>query len=219
MADEYVWRGAAMVKVGFIVEGFTEKVIIESDIFNDWAKTHGLEVCGDVINAKGGGNLLPQNIVPMVNQLQQSNPDHIVILTDLEEEPSEDAVRQRIGTAHTNLIFIAVKAIEAWFLADSAALKKWLAVEQIFEEKPEQTTGLPWIRLKEVAASFKKQGPGSSKPGFAMRMVKHYGFSIEKAAQHPACPSAKRFHDGLIALGQIVAANLPQPLIASENAE
>ena len=208
-----------MVRVGFIVEGDTERIIIESAIFKQWAKTQGLEVCTPVIDAKGGGNLLPQNIVPMVNQLQQSNPNHIVILTDLEEEPSEATVRQRIGTAHTSLIFIAVKAIEAWFLADSAALKKWLEVEQIFEEKPEQTIGLPWIRLKEVAVSFKKQGPGSSKPGFAKRMVNHYGFSIEKAAQHPACPSAKRFHDGLIALGQIVAANLPQPIIASGNDE
>jgi hypothetical protein len=209
MADEPVWRGAAMVRIGFIVEGDTEKIIIESAVFKEWARAQGLDVCTPVIDAKGGGNLLPQNIVPMVNQLRQNNPDHIVILTDLEEEPSEATVRQRIGTSHTSLIFIAVKAIEAWFLADSVALKKWLDVEQIFEEKPEQTIGLPWIRLKEVALSFKKQGPGSSKPGFAKRMVERYGFSIANAAQHPACPSAKRFHDGLIGLGQIAVANLP----------
>lgn len=196
-----------MVKVGFIVEGDTEKIIIESATFKHWAMSQGLEVCTPVINATGGGNLLPHNIGPMVKQLQQNNSNHIVILTDLEEKPSEDIVRERIGTTHTDLVFIAVKAIEAWFLADSAALKEWLKVDQIIEEKPEQTTGLPWIRLKEIAKSLEKRGPGSSKPGFAKLMVNEYGFSIEKAAQHPACPSAKRFHDGLINLGRSPVVN------------
>jgi hypothetical protein len=40
----------------------------------------------------------------------------------LEDAPNGEVVRNRIGTEHTSLIFIAVKAIEAWFLADSAAL-------------------------------------------------------------------------------------------------
>ena len=202
MVDEFVWRGAALVKIGFIVEGDTEKIIIDSDMFRNWAETQGIEICGPVLDAKGGGNLLPQNILPMVNTLQQYTPDHIVILTDLEEAASENSVRDRIGTEHTELVFIAVKAIEAWFLADSDALKKWLGVA-CSEDYPEQTAGLPWSRLKEVAALLKKQGPGSSKPVFSKRMVGKYGFSIVNAARHPACPSAKRFHDGLVGLGQL----------------
>jgi hypothetical protein len=208
MAIEYVWRGAALVKIGFIVEGDTERIIIDSGMFKSWTKTQGIEICGPVLNAKGGGNLLPKNILPMINTLQQFTPNYIVILTDLEDAPNEALVRKRIGTEHTELIFIAVKAIEAWFLADTDALKKWLRTE-VYEDYPEQTPGLPWDRLKEIANSQQgQQGPGLSKPGFAKRMVKHYGFSIEKAANHSACPSAKQFHDGLIKLAQITPTKL-----------
>ncbi len=51
-----------MVKVGFIVEGDTEKVIVESPAFSAWLTANGITLCHPVIDAKGGGNLLPQNI-------------------------------------------------------------------------------------------------------------------------------------------------------------
>ena len=105
-----------MVKVGFIVEGDSEKVLIESAGFKKWAGSQGLEICSPVINAKGGGNLLPHHIKPMLAQIERSQPDHIVILTDLEDAADVETVKARITTEHTNLIFIAVKALEAWFL-------------------------------------------------------------------------------------------------------
>ncbi len=73
------------MRVSFIVEGDTEKIIIESAAFMAWAKASGIEICAPVINAKGGGNLLPQNMAQIVMQAKRANPDHIVILTDLEE--------------------------------------------------------------------------------------------------------------------------------------
>lgn len=90
-----------MVRVGFIVEGDTEKIVVESSAFQSWAKSQGIEICSPVIDAKGGGNLLPQNIVPMVMQLKRSSPDHIVILTDLENASSVAVVKERIGTEHS----------------------------------------------------------------------------------------------------------------------
>jgi Domain of unknown function (DUF4276) len=189
-----------MVKVGFIVEGDTEKIIVESLAFQNWAKSQGIDICSPVIDAKGGGNLLPQNIVPMVVQLKRSSPDHIVILTDLENEPSVAVVKERIGTEHTNLIFVAVKAIEAWFLADSNALQTWLELPDVQENLPEDTVGMPWDRLKELAKEKERRGPGSNKPGFAKKMCKHYGFTVARAAEHPACPSAKLFHDEFVKL-------------------
>ncbi|WP_084187437.1 DUF4276 family protein [Andreprevotia chitinilytica] len=189
-----------MVKVGFIVEGDTEKIIVESPAFVAWLQSQQIELCSPVVDAKGGGNLLPQNIDPMVNRLREAQAEHIVILTDLEDAISPDVVRSRIGTEHADLIFIAVKAIEAWFLADSQALRKWLGLDDVAEDRPEETVGMPWDRLKELAKEKAKQGPGSNKPGFAKKMVKHYGFTVANAAQHPHCPSAKEFHDGLQAL-------------------
>lgn len=186
-----------MVTVGFIVEGDTEKVLIESDNFKNWLKQQNITIYGNVLDAKGGGNLLPKNIIPLVNQLK--NADYIVILTDLEKDPNKQAVIDRIGTQHTQLIFIAVRAVEAWFLADSEALKNWLSVE-VTEIYPEKTINMPWDRLKELANQCQQRGTGSSKPAFAKRMTKHWGFSLKRAAFHPNCPSAKEFYDGLLKL-------------------
>lgn len=188
-----------MVRVGFIVEGDTEKIVIDSAAFKAWALDWGIEVCTPVIDAKGCGNLLPQNLGPLVHQLRAHQPDHIVILTDRDDAPDSATVRARIGTAHTNLIFVAVKALEAWFLADSHAMRHWLG-EPVDEPYPEATPGMPWDRLREIAVQRGKRGPGSSKSSFAKRMVRYYGFTLEQAAAHPRCPSAREFRDGLLGL-------------------
>jgi hypothetical protein len=181
------------------VEGDTEKILIESDSFKAWAIQQGITICHPVLDAKGGGNLLPENIEPLIRLLKSKNPDHIVILTDLEHEANQQAVKDRIGTQYTDLIFIAVKAIEAWFLADSTALSRWLNTE-FSEIYPEKTEEKPWERLRELANELRQRGTGDSKPRFAQRMTRNYGFELAKAANHPHCPSAKEFHDGLIEL-------------------
>lgn len=191
-----------MVKVGFIVEGDSEKVLIESAGFRKWAGDQGLEICSPVINAKGGGNLLPHHLKTMLAQFARSQPDHVVILTDLEDAANVEAVKARITTEHTNLIFIAVKALEAWFLADTDAMRRWLNALDFFEPAPEQTLGMPWERLKEVAKAHGSRGPGNNKVIFAKKMCGvALRYELERAAAHPACPSAKAFRDGLVELG------------------
>lgn len=179
-----------MVKVGFIVEGDTEKVLVESDKFKQSLIDSNIELIRPVLNAKGGGNLLLENIDPMVLQLKQNQAEFIVILTDLEYEISEVLVRNRIVNQHTDLIFVAIKAIEAWFLADSNAMNKWLKIDNFYEELPEETPDLPWERLKEIAKELNKRGPGSNKLAFAKRMVKHYDFQFKQSALHANCSSA-----------------------------
>lgn len=198
MADEYVWRRLALVKVGFIVEGATEKILLESKNFKDWTKNIGVEICQPIEDANGSGNLLPKNIEPLVERLKLQEPTHIIILTDLEHDSDKQAVIDRIGTEHVQLIFIAVKAIEAWFLADTLALNKWLKLKDVYEDFPEATPALPWERLKTLANEHNKRGPGSSKPAFALQMTKHHGFSLERAASHLNCPSAKEFYEFLV---------------------
>ena len=189
-----------MVKIGFIVEGDCEKILIESAGFQEWAKQQNIEICKPIINAKGNGNLLPSHIDVFVEQISRTNPTVIVILTDLEDAASPETVKARIGTTHTNFVFIAIKALEAWFLADSQALKNWLKTSHI-EAYPENTQGLPWDRVKEIAKQYERRGPGS-KVTFAKHMVTKNSFSIARAAAHGACSSAKEFHDTLIQLGQ-----------------
>jgi hypothetical protein len=189
-----------VVRLGFIVEGDSEKIMGESASFRRWASAQGLEICSPVINAKGGGNLLPHHMAPMMTILAKSQPDHVVVLTDLEEEASVDAVKARITSTHTSLIFVAVKALEAWFLADTQAMRAWLKQPSFSEAFPEATPGMPWDRLKEVAQQQGARGPGTNKVIFAKRFCGSHNFQIASAAAHPACPSAKAFHDALLAL-------------------
>jgi len=190
------------VKVGFIVEGDSEKVLIESDGFKSWAAEQGLEICHPVINAKGGGNLLPHHMAPMVAQLSRSNPQRILVLTDLEHATDVAAVKARITNQHTDLIFVAVKALEAWFLADTAAMRHWLNVPTFEEPRPEATPGMPWDHLREVARVNGARGPGSSKVIFAKKFCKAHGFRLARAAFHAECPSAREFLDALTAIAK-----------------
>lgn len=179
-----------MVKVGFIVEGETEKVIIESDKFKEFLLNNDYELVTPVIDAKGGGNLLPNNIKPFIKRLKDSQADRIMVLTDLEDEISVDKVKERIEHSEIKVIFVAVKAIEAWFLADTKAMQKLLNNNDFVEEFPEYTEKMPQERIQELAIKYTNRGIGSSKPMFARKMLK-WGFSIESSANHPNCPSAK----------------------------
>lgn len=189
-----------MVSIGFIVEGATEKLLIDSPSFRTWCKSNSIYIVEPIIDAGGSGNLLPQNIDTYLSQIIKNEPHKIVVLTDLEREQSVQEVRDRILTdrnSNIDIVFVAIKAIEAWMLADSVALAKWLKAESVYEQYPEKTEGMPWDRLREIASEHNARGTGPSKVVFAKRYIKHCGFSLERAAEHPNCLSAKEFVDTL----------------------
>lgn len=183
-----------MVKVGFIVEGDSEKIIVESFQFKQMLAENDCELVEPVVNAKGGGNLLPQYMEEHVRILHNNNVDEIFVLTDLEDEENVQTVRGRINHPSVAVIFVAIKALEAWYLADSNAMQQWLNSSTFSENEPENTTGMPWERLKEIAANLGVRGPGS-KVSFSKKMTKHYGFDVREAASHPSCLSAKELLD------------------------
>ena len=51
-----------MVKLGFIAEGATEKIVLESEDFKSFLTELKLDFIPEVIDAEGNGNLLPHNI-------------------------------------------------------------------------------------------------------------------------------------------------------------
>ena len=180
-----------MVKVGFIVEGSCEKIIIESEAFKTFLHRNDFELIEPVVDANGAGNLLPHNIEPFIGVLEANGAERLYILTDSDGLPVED-VKKRISHAKITAYFIAGKAIEAWFLADTQAMKKFLEIEDFAGEQfPEETPKLPWDRISEIVKETgSARGPGN-KVGFAKKMIKYWEFSIENAATHPNCPSAK----------------------------
>ena len=183
-----------MVKVGFIVEGSCEKIIIESEAFKNFLHRNGFELVEPVVDAKGAGNLLPRNIEPFIGVLEANGAERLYILTDSDGLPVED-VKERINHAKITAYFIAVKAIEAWFLADTQAMRKFLDIRDFTgEDFPEETPELPWERIKEIVeetGSVKRRG--KNKVAFTKKMITDWEFSIENAATHPNCPSAKNF--------------------------
>lgn len=179
-----------MVKAGFIVEGASERIVVESLKFRELLRSCGYELVTPVVDAKGGGNLLPQNISAFIARLDTAGAERIFVLTDLEDEAQVATVRARVAHPRIQFAFIAVKALEAWYLADSAAINAWLGTDNFYEQNPEATPDKPWEQLKQVAVQFGTRGPGS-KVAFAKKITKQCGFSIESASAHPACPSAQ----------------------------
>ncbi|KOP59952.1 hypothetical protein OX90_08635 [Pseudomonas coronafaciens pv. porri] len=179
-----------MVKAGFIVEGASERIVVESPMFRELLRACGYELVTPVVDAKGGGNLLPQNIDAFIARLDTAGAERIFVLTDLEDEAQVATVRERVAHQRIHFAFIAVKALEAWYLADGVAMNAWLGTDDFHEPNPEATPDKPWERLKQVATERGKRGPGS-KVAFATKVTKHWGFTIENASAHPACPSAQ----------------------------
>ncbi len=182
-----------MVRLGFIVEGKTEQILLESALFQQWLRQHELERVGTVIDAGGAGNLLPDNIGIYREELTELQATVVIILTDLDNNESVDSVKKQIGEHNGQIVIVAVRSIEAWFLADSTLLTQLIGAYTYFEnpESHEQ----PFDCIQQLFVSQTGRGVGT-KPMLARRMLK-YGFTVENAANHPNCPSARYFLDTL----------------------
>lgn len=190
-----------MVKIGFVVEGDSEVYLPQSARFREWLSADfKMEVADPVVNAGGNGNLCSHKIGAYVELLRkQAQPDKVVVLSDLDPDQCAPCIAERkalMGAEGIDLIVIARKAIESWFLADTEAMRVWSGNPEFFEEQPESLAGMPWDRLRQIR-SVKNHGPGRSKPLFAKKFINNCGFDVRRAAQHPACPSARYFVEKL----------------------
>jgi hypothetical protein len=176
-----------MVKIGFICEGETEKIIVDSVDFKNILTLHNLQLV-NAIDATGNGNLLPKNIMPFIESLKDDGAEKIFILTDLDKDVCITKTKERINAPESVIIIISVKQIEAWFLADSISLSKIFAKE-FYYDFPEDEN-YPREKLREIFMNETGRGFGDGKPRFAKWMVKE-GFSVSNAANHPNCNSAK----------------------------
>ena len=191
-----------MVTLGFIVEGPSDKIVVESDRFSKWLNEQGLRLGHPVVVAGGQvrGERLEQ--LSQLLRLQGGIFDRVVLMTDLdpdEDVPCISARKAVVQSANADLVVVANKAIESWFLADSSSMRDWTKDPEYFEANPEETPGMPWDRLKEIGVRAGR-GPGS-KVSFAKRFLRKHGFTIVAASEHPNCPSARYFIDKVAGLG------------------
>ncbi len=176
-----------MVKVGFICEGETEKLIINSVDFKKILVKNNLQLV-NAIDVTGGDNLKPKKVTPFIESLKDDGAEKIFILTDLEKDVSITNAKNRINAPENIIVVIAVKQIEAWFLADSITLSKMFGKEFYFDFP--ENENIPRDKLRELFVKETGRGFGDSKPKFAYNFIKN-GFSLLNAANHPNCNSAK----------------------------
>lgn len=177
-----------MVKIGFIVEGETESLILFSNNFKTILKDLNLFSVG-VINAGGNKNLLPHNIAIHQTNLIELGASLIVILTDLDDDQCITKTKERITERENQIIIVAVKQIEAWFLADSILLTELFG--QNFQFELPEIELIPFETLRKLMIKHRGRGLPKKVP-MALKML-NAGFSIQNAANHPNCPSAKYF--------------------------
>ena len=161
------------MRVGFIVEGPSERVIIESKAFSDWLGRHGMSLARPVVVALGSGGMGRVRVERLAELLrkQAEGLDRLVVLADLDPAPQAGVLcisdrKSVIGVTSADLVVIARKALESWFLADTMAMRHWTADDGFHEPSPEDTPGTPWERLKEIGlASSSGRGPGVARSG------------------------------------------------------
>ena len=100
-----------MVKIGFIVEGDTESIIVNSPAFISFLRAKNFELVTPVIDAKGGGNLLPKYVDNFVVRLRNAGAQQICILTDLEDAASTADVQEALPEATMEMPWDGLKEI------------------------------------------------------------------------------------------------------------
>ncbi len=178
-----------MVNIGFICEGDTEVKIVKSESFQKLLRGLNLHCINPIEDADGNANLLPHKLESKRDKLKGSGAEVVVILTDLDKDESVKTTKGRITETDCQYIIVAVKEAEAWFLASSTVLSE-IVGEPVWFEKPEEDDE-PFETIRRLFLEKTGRGVGT-KPILARRMLK-YGFTIEKAARHPNCPSAQYF--------------------------
>lgn len=181
-----------MVRLGFIAEGATEKIILESQDFKNLLNELKVNFIPEIIDAEGNGNLLPQNIEKHSQILLDKGATKIIVLTDLDEDACITQTKARIQPLENHIVIVSVKQIEAWFLADTEAMRK-LFSDDTFEEQYPESHLMPYDEINQIKLRKVGRGIGNSKIKLAYNLINQFDFSIKRAAEHPNCNSAKYF--------------------------
>lgn len=182
-----------MVKIGFICEGDTEQILLLSDNFQSYLSSINLRAV-NVINACGSGNLLPHNIKGYIQSLENAGAEVILILADLDNDICITRTKERLLARQQDIVIIAVKKIEAWFLANDIAMRSMLNDSHFSFPLPELEDN-PFETINNLLVQFKGRGIGRTSAG-KIRLVKRLldvGFDLSNSANHPQCSSAKYF--------------------------
>lgn len=187
-----------MVKLGFIVEGDTEMVFIKrNEAFKQLLAQLGIEIVALVDGC--GGELLNENLLNSKKQIcKDANASHIIILTDLDEETCFTNKKSKLDLNNINSTVISRQSFEAWFLADTSAIRQVIGNPEYYCELPQEIK-YPYEEIKRLA-KIHQDGKGVGSKPFLAGKMNNNGFDLSNAAKHENCPSAKYFLDKLKAI-------------------
>jgi hypothetical protein len=180
------------LKVGFICEGESDEIILRSPNFQNLLQKLDLKVV-EIIPTGGKSQMEEGRILRHYEALLEKGAEKIILLKDGDDNCKES--KQKVGAFEHLIVTIAVRELESWFLADSNLLSN-LAKANTQIEFPELEKD-----PKSFINTVRKKTFKGSPPALANSMVIN-GFSIENAANHPNCPSAKYFIKKLESLNQ-----------------
>jgi hypothetical protein len=188
-----------MVRVGFIVEGTSDFIILKSDRFQNLLK-YELEIETDesLINIARSRSKLKKNFVSLVRNLQKQNVDYIFTLVDQDDKEEQKKNRgyrppdcpivvvneiqnfrdNRNYIFEENSFVIMTREMEAWFLADDN-------LNLNYDGNPEEILNPSDIVSEQLGASSHVKIANKLKDKF----------SLVRAAENSR--SAKRFLDKL----------------------
>lgn len=186
-----------MVNVGCIVEGQSEAIVYKSSAFKSLLERLNLNLVKTVTPGGRYKFFNREQIIKYCNEMFDDGVEKIIMIIDKEtnDECLSDIKKGIYNCDPQNqIIIIQVKTLESWFLADSEALSKAFQEKYNFEDNPEKVEGDPFSILQNLFIEKTGKGLGpkdSTLP--AQKMVYKFGFSLQNAANHPNCPSAKYF--------------------------
>jgi hypothetical protein len=191
-----------MAQVGFICEGYTESILLESESFKELMIKLNIKIV-NVVNAQGSANLLPRNISAFTKRLEEQGAEIIVILTDLDQDVCITKTKQRIAARNEDIVVIAVKEIEAWLLASDTGMQRLLGLSEFRFDFPEKENE-PFMTINNLLYENRGKGIGQKRGG-KKKLIKRFlanGLDLLEISNHPNCPSAKYFLDKLTELGR-----------------
>ncbi len=176
-----------MVKVGFIVEGTSDFIILKSDKFQKLLR-YKLNLVSDesLIRIAKSRPFMMKYLKDLTGSLEKEDVDYLFILVDQDDNECPMETKQKLigyrDNSHYNKAFhiyiVMTRELEAWFLADDNLKFK-------YEGQPEEI-----LNPSDVVA---EQLGTSSHVKIANRIKDK--FSIKRASKN--APSAKRFLEKL----------------------
>jgi len=176
-----------MVKVGFIVEGRSDFIIIKSDKFQNLLRYKlNLESDESLIRIAHNRPFMKTNLKDLTGSLEKEDIDYLFILVDQDNDKcpldtKQELIEYRDNSHHSkgsHIYIVMTREMEAWFLADDE-----LNFE--YDGQSENLSNPSKVVGKKIGTSNHVRIADKIKDSF----------SLERAAKN--APSAKRFLEKL----------------------